>query len=178
MDSNAPINPPVSALQPVGSGLMVNLPTLTDKDPIGDGQARTAQQNILPTAVQSRFLSQIITTSPITWNYINIPNSSSGKFVFAVNNNQNQQILALPDVTAYVGITDISQISNASEWPTAAIGGGNCPIYINSSDWGLSNGINSITKVVVRNNTGNPLDAVVVVQWRIITQPQSSDAQR
>lgn len=136
--------------------------------------ARVNQQAILPTAVQTRFLSQLITGSNAQSNYIRTPAGRNFLTRFTVTNDQGQQVLAIPDTSVYIGIVDISNATADNEWPRVGFDMHTFPISFNSSDWGFTNGINQVATVTGYNNTGSDQDVLIVTQWRVIVQPAST----
>lgn len=139
---------------------------------------RTNQQGMLATSVQTRILNEIITGSNTTATHFSLPDATTVTFNSTLTNNQNQQVLGVPDISVYIGITDISQVSDATQWPNSTVGASNFPIYFNPSDWGMSDGINQVARTTCRNNTGSPQDVLHVVHWRVIAQPQIIGSER
>lgn len=135
---------------------------------------RVQKQKTLPSFITSRSLGQVITSSAtglgnaLFANFV-VPNSTSGVFTLKVANVNKQVILAVPDVSVYIG----SQPSDATQWPTAAVGGGNLPVYV-MNDFGQTDNVNVVTRVVVRNNTGSDQSITVAIRWRIITNSASA----
>lgn len=180
MDSNTGVPPPITPLQPTGKSVTVTPPTITDKDPTADGQDRTGQQGLLPTAVQPRFLSQIISGSNVQSSYIRVLDGRNFLVRFTLTNDSGKQVLAVPDSSVYIGITNISQVGILPTpiWPRLGFSMFQFPVSFNSSDWGFTDGINQVTSITGYNGTGNDQDVLVVTQWRVIVQPQSNDSQR
>lgn len=141
---------------------------------VSSSQNRVPQQKVIPNAVQTRMIGSLFSDNPSginlgTANFSTsiVPNSSSVTFNFSINNPNNNQLIAPPDVSVYIG----GVISSSTQWPTQAVGGGNFPVYITPSDWGLSDNLTVVTRVTCRNNTGSDQLVTVAVRWRIITFP-------
>lgn len=137
---------------------------------------RTSQQELLPNSVQVRQIGSLFSDVPNTVNLgvaifstSVIPNSSTGVFNFTVADNAGRQIIAPADWSAYIG-----SVSAANQWPTSfpgGVGAGGMPIYATLSDFGMSNNLNVVTRIIVRNNTGSTQTVIVAVRWRIVTFP-------
>lgn len=129
---------------------------------------RVSQQQIIPGFVRTRALGNIIDSSVsglgnALFGKGIVPNGFSGVFNLTVASSLNQVILAVPDVSFYIG-----SVAAANQWPTAAVGGGNFPIYVTTNDFGQTNNVDVVTRVVCRNNSGADQTVIVAVRWRII----------
>lgn len=151
-----------------------------NQDPIAPSTTptRTNQQRMLPTAVQTRTLSQIISGSNTASIYVPTNAGAVHLVNFTLNNDLNHQVLAVPDMSLYIGITDISQVADADEWPRIGFEMHSFPVSFMASDWGQTNGIDQVAKVTWYNNSGDYQDVLVVAQWRVIVQPETLGSSR
>lgn len=156
---------------------VVTIPSVENKPTFDQvDRSRTNQQSLLPTSLQNRLLANFISSSNQTYSAAVIQPSTSGTFTFTVRNTKGLRIVAVPDVSVYVGVTSLSEIKFENQWPTPALGGGNFPVYITPNDWGYTDNLNSVTRITCRNNSASPVPALAVVQWRILTQPANNQA--
>lgn len=133
--------------------------------------SRTSSHDVIGQGIGVSKIGDIVGGNPASTNlgsgvYSNstVPNAASGNFLFRFSDQYNRVILGVPDVSIYVG----SSIIPANQWPNASYGMGNMPItYMN--DWGLSDNVGIVTRVVVRNNSGADVNVFVVVRLRTIT---------
>lgn len=140
--------------------------------PPRENRPRVAQQVILPAAVKQRILGEFITGSPAPNNLgsgvsatITVPSGASRSALITTSDNFNRTIMTSPDVAIYVG-----SISEATQWPNASQNMGNFPVSV-FNDWGLTNNVNSVTRVQMYNNTGGSLDVIVAARIRLIKNP-------
>lgn len=140
-------------------------------------QDRINQQRILPNAISTRLLNSIFSYTDVGSASAVIPDGTSVTFNGVVEDKLSRPIIAFPDIAVYIGITDISQANDDNQWPTATVGGGSLPVYVNPSNWGKTNGTNEVSSVTVRNSTGTNQTILVVFQWRVLTQPGSASSQ-
>lgn len=133
---------------------------------------RTNQQKMLPTSVQTRLLGQLFSNNPSSsalgsgiYNSINLPTASSASFLFTVADNAGREVIAVPYVAFYIFDT----VTNAYlHWPNTSFGMGNMPTSV-FNDWGNDNQFNTVTRAVIRNNTGSTQLVQAVCRFRIIT---------
>lgn len=142
--------------------------------PDKENSPRVNQQQMLPAAIKQRLLGEIIGSSTGTVkagsgtsSTSTIPDATSASFLFTTTDNFNRVILVVPDVAIYVHAT-AATVSSANQWPNATYGAGNMPVTV-INDWGLTNNVNFVCRVVVRNNTGGSVNVIVVYRGRIIT---------
>lgn len=170
-----PTKQPPEEATPVDSGGSASTSAhgniVEDKDPLSNVPPRVTQQQIQPTAIANKFLSNLMTFSDLVAIPFVALNGQSTIATATLTNNNKQPIFAIPEISVYIGISNISQISNLTEWPTAAVGGGNFPIYFNPFDYGHSDGANQVARVTCRNNSGADQPCLFVVQWRVLTFP-------
>ncbi len=138
-----------------------------------ENRPRVNQQRMLPTAVPSRVLGEIISSEPegtelgtATTATVTIPDASSANITITTTDALRRVLLGVPDVAVY-----IDSVTVANQWPTASYGGGNMPIYFFPGDWGLTDNRNLKSKLVIRNNTGGARDVIVKYRVRIINNP-------
>lgn len=152
---------------------MVATDSLTNNDPLTTDTGRVSQQKVLPTSISPRLLGSIISSSHSglgagAFSSFSIPGVTSGKFDFTVADKLGRTILAIPDIAVYV-----NTLTAANQWPNATYGMGTLPITV-FNNWGETDNVDTVTTVVVRNNTPNPVFVIVVCRWRIITNPVST----
>lgn len=146
-------------------------PTYRDNTDTFKDSQRVSQQRILPTALANRLFSQILSFSDTTNATFLAPNAQSTTITATLSNNNNQPIFAIPEISVYIGISTIDEISDLNQWPTAAVGGGNFPIYFNSFDYGQASDNDQVARVTCRNNTGAAQQILIVIQWKVLTFP-------
>ncbi len=141
--------------------------------------ARINQQRMLPTAVPTRILGQIIGGEPAstalgsaTTATSTIPDASSGTFLITTADEFKRVLFGAPDVSIYIG-----SVTDANEWPNATYGMGNMPISFFPGVWGLSDNANVVSRLVIRNNTGGSVDVIIKYRIRLITNPVASQEQ-
>lgn len=152
-----------------------------------ENRPRVNQQRMLPTAVPTRILGQIISGNPDSTqlgsgNFVTdsgtttltVANATSLTISLSLNDNFNRVIFAIPDFTIYTDTTTpgTPTISSADQWPNSTYGMGNMPMST-WNDWGSGNNVGIVTKVVIRNNTGSDRKIKVIYRFRIITNPTS-----
>lgn len=145
--------------------------TISLEEALKPPDGRTSDHLVLNGSINANKLGDIITGNPASTNLgsgissglSTIPNAMSLSFIFAVNDEYNRVIIAVPDIAIYVGSLD-----DANLYPNASYGYGNLPIAI-YNDWALTDNVGVVTRVIVRNNTGAPVDVYVICRWRIIT---------
>lgn len=137
---------------------------------------RVNQQQILPTAISNRFLSEAVSTSTFSWVAFTVANSTSSTVNCTLEDRFDRVILAIPQISIFIGITNYSQGTLANQWPTTAIGGGNFPIYFNPFDYFKVSGNNQVARVTCRNNTGTDQQLVAAVQWKVFTVPTTTQS--
>lgn len=135
--------------------------------------SRVNQQYIRPQAVKDRNIGPIVTSSHsglgnADFVTATVPNSSSRNIYFTLTDKQGRVMLAVPDVSVYIG-----SVTDANQWPTSTVGGGNFPVYV-MNDFGQSDNVNVVTHVVCRNNTGVDQTIVVACRWRIVVNPANT----
>lgn len=155
---------------------------MTDSDPylipnasvdqlLKPDQNRIGADSIFGQSISAGKIGDIITGNPASTNLgtglssgaATIADASSLSYIFTLTDNYNRVLVAIPDIAIYV---DGSAVAN--QWPNTTYGMGNMPItWFN--DWGLTNNVNTVTRVVVRNNTGGSRSVTVIVRWRLIT---------
>ncbi len=135
--------------------------------------SRIGQQEVKPQAVKDRNVAPLVTSSHNglgrgqVQTALMISNTTT-VFTFSVRDNLNRTILAVPDVSLYLG-----SVSAATQYPYQAYGMGNMPIAV-YNDWGLSDNVGVVTRFLVRNNSGADVTGIAVCRWRIITNPANS----
>lgn len=147
--------------------------SVESKDPFNSDPSvsRSNQQLVLPTTVNTRLLGSLFYfTEPSSVSFISPP-SASVTVTAIIRDTYGRPIMAQPDKSVYIGIQNINQISDLTQWPTAAVGGGNYPVYFNDSDYGYTDNVNSVCRITCRNNTGADQQVLVVVRWRVFPQP-------
>lgn len=133
---------------------------------------RTNQQKMLPTSVQTRLLGKLFSNNPSSnalgsgiYNSINLPTASSASFLFTVADNAGREVIAVPYVAFYIFDTTSNSYLH---WPNPSFGMGNMPTSV-FNDWGNDNQFNTVTRAVIRNNTGSTQLVQAVCRFRIIT---------
>lgn len=148
-------------------------------DPLDGSTAdmgRTNQQQVLPSAIQTRLIGNLFSNNPssdalgsgIQGNAV-VTNSTSTSFIFTLTDNQGRELIAVPDIAFYVG----NQISSTTAWPNQSFGMGNMPIAI-YNDWSLTNNKNVVTRAIIRNNSGADQNVFCVCRFRIIANPSTT----
>lgn len=145
-----------------------------------DNPTRTNQQRMLPTGVQSRlvsadFISNLITNSNTNSVSGILRDGSTTRVTAILTNNNGLEVLGVPDMSVYIGISNIDQISSNNEWPTTSVNMNNFPVSFNPSDYGLSDGNNQVATINIANFSGTDYPILIVVRWRIITQGDSDN---
>lgn len=136
---------------------------------------RTNQQHLLPSAVKQRQLGEIITGNPdstapgsgVSTGVFVMANTTSASVVFTLQDFQDRVTLVSPDVAVF-----FNTISAVTEWPNGSQNMGNFPVCI-FNDWALTDNANTKTRIQMYNNTGGPLNVIVVYRARVITNPVS-----
>lgn len=143
-----------------------------DSTPMG----REGKRDISPTALSNRLFTNLVSFSDVIVVPFVVANATSSAVTSTIADNYKRIILAVPQVSIYIGITNTSQIlaDGSNQWPTAAVGGGNFPVYFNPFDWGRSDDLNQVTRITCRNNTGSDQQVLAVIQWKMLTVPSST----
>lgn len=135
---------------------------------------RVNQQSLLPAAIKQRLLGEIIGSSTGSlslgsgvYGSSTMPDATSASFLFTTTDSFNRVILVVPDVAIYVNATTAT-ISTADAWPNNSYGQGNVPVTV-FNDWGLTNNVNYVCRVGIRNNSGGSINVIVVYRGRIIS---------
>ena len=153
-----------------------------DSAPPAPPSTRVNQQAVLPTAVQTKTFSNLIQTNPSpTWLYVPTAAavSHARNFTFTPQTSgQEQQVLAVPDMSLYIGITDISQVDSSAQWPRTGFDVQSFPVFFINSDWGMTDGVDQVARIAWYNNSGSYQDVLIVCQFRYIVQPQALGASR
>jgi len=104
-----------------------------------------------------------------------IPDATSLSVLFTLTDNFGRVVMAIPDIAIYTDTTTpgTPTISAADTWPNSTYGMGNMPIT-SFNDWGATNNVNVVCRVVIRNNTGSQRAVIVVNRWRVITNASVS----
>lgn len=153
-------------------------PTVEDRDPLDNrGEPeRINQQRVLPSAIQTRLLGDLFSNSPPgnelgagIRGTINVPNNASGTFRFQLDDSQGREIIAVPDISFFVG--EFPTADNL--WPNSRFGMGNMPTSVFNS-WAHTNNKNVVTQAVIRNNTGADQIVTCICRFRIIANPGAS----
>lgn len=137
---------------------------------------RVSQNGFLPSAVRGRALGDIVESSHAGLGAgdsasLTIPASTSGNFRFTLTDNLNRTLFAKPDLAWYIG-----SVSATNQWPNSSYGMGNMPsMYFD--DWGSTNNVNTVTHLVVRNNSGAEQLVIAVCRWRVIKNAAASFGQ-
>lgn len=121
-------------------------------------------------------VGDVITGNPATTNLgagtssgvFTLLNTKTVRVAFTLSDNFRRVVLAVPDVSVYLG-----SISTANHWPTDAYNMVTLPVSA-MNDWGNTDNVNVVNRVVITNNTGSDQDLVVVNRWRIITNSSVS----
>ncbi len=141
---------------------------------------RVNQQRMLPTAVPTRVLGQIISGAPesttpgtgVSSGVLTIGNGNTATIQYTTSSVLNRTLLAVRDVGVYLG-----SISDATQWPNATINMRTFPISI-YNDWGQTDNVNVVTRVHLYNNTGSSQNIIVVSRARIIINPVGGSNER
>lgn len=152
-----------------------------EPDLTAPSNTRIGQQNVRPNAVKSTALGPIVTSSHSGTGsgagiVATVPTGFSINILFTLTDNKGRAMLAVPDVSVYVPATSTADITAANQWPNAVWGGGTLPVYV-MNDWGRTDNSNVVTRVVVRNNGAINVSVIVVIRWRVITQPTNQPTQ-
>lgn len=128
---------------------------------------RIGQLDVKPSAINTRAIGNLVDSSSPGLGRgsvasLTIPDSASGTFAFTLTDNQKRVVMAVPDMSWYIG-----SISPATQWPNATYGMGNMRSAV-WNDWGSTDNINVVTKLIVRNDTGSAQLVIAVCRWRII----------
>lgn len=152
----------------------VVVPTSIDNvDPLRDDPRRVNQQQVLPSAIQTRLIGNLFSNNPASFAPNSgvrlteiIPNNSSGNFYFTLTDNQNRELIAVPDIAFYVG----EVVGPDTLWPNASFGMGNMPMTV-YNDWAITDNKNVVTHAIMRNNSGTDQEVTCVCRFRIIANP-------
>lgn len=141
----------------------------------GNPNRRITASRIRGQIISGSKVGDIITGNPATTNlgFGNVAegivtNATSTEFILQLSDNFHRVILAVPDVSIFVGFIDPT-----TQWPNPTYGMGNMPCMVFNS-WGYSNNVNVVTSVVVRNDTGADINVIVAYRWRIITNSSAA----
>lgn len=134
-------------------------------------EQRVNQQNLLPTAITNKFLSEAVSLSTFSQlSFVAVNNATTNVNCTLVDNN-NRVILALPQISIFIGITDYSQATLQNQHPTQTVGFGSFPVYFNPFDYYQVEGNDQVARVSCRNNTGTDQQVLLVVRWKVFTVP-------
>lgn len=159
---------------PQSSGQTIVKPQYVDNTDTFQDSNRISQQRMLPNSLANRLFSQLVSFSDTVSLPLVITNGTSSTINATIMDNDNRIILAIPQVSIYIGIDNIGDISNLNQWPTQAVGGGNFPVYFNPFDYGHVSSPDQVSRVTCRNNTGSDQQILAVIQWKILTVPQAT----
>lgn len=128
---------------------------------------RVGQNQLLPNSVDGQVVGNIIESSHAglgtgARGTVVIPDGSSGTFTFTLFDKLSRTILAVPDVSWYIG-----SVSTATQWPNTTFGMGNMRSTV-WNDFGTTDNVNVVTKLIVRNDTGSPQTVIGICRWRVI----------
>lgn len=176
-DVNSPFTVTAKVNVQTFSNVPVDSPKYLTATPTVQGDpSRTPQQKVLPTAISNRFLTNLLSFGRQIIIAFSAPNGVSSIVTTFVSDNAGRPIFAIPQTSIYIGINDVKDVSFDNQWPTQTVGGGNFPIYFNSFNYGSSDNNDQSSVTVLRNNTGVSQDVLMVVQWKILTFPNNTDA--
>ena len=137
---------------------------------------RVIQQRMLPTAVPTRILGRIIQTEPESLalgagvtGTTTMADATNSVFTFTLADAFSRMLMGTPDVSIYIG-----SVTSANKWPNATYHMGNLPISFFAGDWGDTNNTNVVSKLILRNLTGAPVDIIVKYRTRVIINPIGS----
>lgn len=138
---------------------------------------RVNQQRILPSAVKSRSFGAIIFGSPssnalgsgVNSGVITISNATNRSVAITASDAFKRTLLVSPDIAIFIG-----SVTSANQWPNSTYHMGNLPITI-FNDWGLTNNVNTVTRVGIYNNTGSSRDVIIVYRARFIRNPVAGE---
>lgn len=172
-NQNLPTDTPVDAS---GGATVTTHLSVANNDTINQAPERITQQKILPTAIVTRFFGNLVSFSGVLHIPFIVTNGTSTLLTTSIVDNANRPILAIPQISIYIGPQNIDQISDSNQWPTAAVGGGNFPVYFNPFDYGQVSGADQVARVTCRNNTGSDQQVFAIVQWKVLTVPSPTSS--
>lgn len=159
------MNDPLNSVQ-----MPYHKPDVPLDDILKPDETRMAAHRIIGQATSGSKIGDVVSGSPASTNLgtgtaltSTIADATSGTFNFTVTDNFSRVLLAVPDMAVYIGTP-----SAATLWPNTSFGMGNMPIAF-FNNWGLTNNVNVVHTIVVRNNTGSPQTVTVIGRFRIIT---------
>lgn len=148
----------------------------TAEFPASNDPGRINQQQVLPSAIQTRLIGNLFSNNPSSEQAGSgirlegvIPNNSSGRFTFTLSDNQNRELIATYDIAFYIG----EDANDSTQWPNASFGMGNMPFVV-YNDWGLTDNRNIVARAVMRNNSGANQNVICYLRFRIIANPGTS----
>lgn len=166
-DNVEPKNPPTEVVIPYVSNVDGNTPAES---------TRTSQQTVLTNAVQTRLIGGLFSDQPDNLalgqsaNFIShtINNNTTTIFTLPVSSPNGQQIIAFLDTSLY-----FNEVSAENEFPSiiAGVGPSNFQYNVYNSDWGLSDNLNVVSRVICRNTSGSAKFIILAYRWRILTFP-------
>ncbi len=129
---------------------------------------RIGQTGIMPTAVKNRQFGEIIQLGALISSTVTLSNGDQTTFTITTTpQTYNNRILALPDITLYVGsVADNNRLPGgsavtASQWQIIFLG----------NDYLSNDGYDIVTKVFVRNiSAGASKDVILNAKRRALTE--------
>lgn len=138
---------------------------ITDTNPLDNmTDSRINQQRLVSGAVKPAALStnliQVVRGTPGS---IYLPDGNSAQFLFTLSNNNNNLILAVPSVSFFIGGDNLT----GAHWPGKQFGEGAMPTSVFNDDY-FSDGNNTVTQAVIRNNSGSTQLVYCYCNWRVV----------
>ncbi len=174
MESNSVTNSPFNS---AGNGDPRVVPSV---DPFNMPQQPINSLQLRPGSVRQTAVGNLVSSS-----HAGLGNAAfSAQLLPAMTTNQVNFILTdalartvsgQPDVALFTGITDPSQIApdNSNQWPNVNFGLSNMP-WMPYQNWGITDNVNTVTSVAIRNNTSNDVNVVIAVRWRLVTNQSAT----
>lgn len=133
---------------------------------------------IRPSTINQQAVGNLITSSAVALGQAafatqQLPTMTTTQVNFTLADNAGRTISPNPDVAVYTNVTNPNQISAANQWPNAAYGMSNLP-WQQYQNFGLTDNVNAVTSVSIRNNNAFAVNVVIAVRWRIITNSSAT----
>lgn len=150
------------------NGITISAPenTITNVNPLAQtpvNTGRTTQQQILPAVVKLPALSNQLQVVKSTPGSIYLPDQTSAHFIFTLNSDQDNFLMAVPSVSFFIG----GDKDHGDHWPTPTLGEGLMPTSVFNDDY-FSDGNDVVTQAIIRNNSGLTQLVWCYCNWRLV----------
>lgn len=119
-----------------------------------------------PSAVGQEGVGDLITGQTATTGLVFVADQTTNITEFTLTDNYNRGMLAPAEAWIQV---------NGFTWPSAQFAMGNFPVSV-FNNFGISDGINIVTTVACRNNSGATVQLQVTAYFRVITNSSTNPA--